>query len=424
MKLIDTLELKDQQPEAATTRGRDISVSAGAGSGKTKTLVARYLSLLDEQHAPRTVVAITFTKKAAREMRNRIRRSVQDWLSGDCPDAERQYWKDLEAEIDTARIGTIHGLCEAILRAHPAEARIDPGFGVLDEGLGAALEAQVVEETLNWATQQADLLKLFDAFSTDTLGQILSVLLDKRLDASTAFDERNFAEAWDQALKSRLADFANRVSDDTDILTALADGGLGDDAGPKLAAQVRNILPEWKAFHENLTNGNGIIAAQHLFSIRRNHCNGQTGGKNSHAKQSVKAFRETYDEWIDPWVGGKKSDDSPPNAAMESQLADTLPLLRSIYERARQVYESTKDIRHELDFDDLESKAAELLKNKEIRSRWQTQIDALLVDEFQDTNERQRQIVEALAGTQDGKLGDSLSSGMPSRASIAFVARM
>ena len=45
MNLIDTLHLKDKQPDAATTRGRDVSVAAGAGSGKTKTLVARYLSL-------------------------------------------------------------------------------------------------------------------------------------------------------------------------------------------------------------------------------------------------------------------------------------------------------------------------------------------------------------------------------------------
>ncbi len=92
MNLIDTLELKDQQPEAVTTRGRDISVAAGAGSGKTKTLVARYLSLLSENRPPRSIVAITFTKKAAREMRNRIRQAIHDWVAGDCPPAERRRW--------------------------------------------------------------------------------------------------------------------------------------------------------------------------------------------------------------------------------------------------------------------------------------------------------------------------------------------
>ena len=253
MKLVDSLDLKDTQPAAATTRGRDVSVDAGAGSGKTRTLVARYLSFLDEERLPRSVVAVTFTKKAAREMRNRIRQAIHDWVAGDCPPGERERWKEIEADIDTARIGTIHSLCESILRAHPAEARIDPGFGVLDEGLGAALKAQTVEDTLNWTTQQPDLLPLFDAFETGTLKQILTRLLEMRLEASKAFEESNLDGKWDLVLNSKLKYFADQVSAMTDDLAELANGGLAIDAGPNLADQVRGFLGEWGAFKQDLS---------------------------------------------------------------------------------------------------------------------------------------------------------------------------
>ncbi|MCL4488187.1 MAG: UvrD-helicase domain-containing protein [Chloroflexi bacterium] len=122
VKLLDTLGLKGAQGPAAAERGRDISLAAGAGCGKTKALVARYLSLLEEGYAPRAVAAVTFTDKAAREMRNRIRSAIHTWREGDCPPPERPRWQEIEADIDSARIGTIHGLCTAILRAHPAEA--------------------------------------------------------------------------------------------------------------------------------------------------------------------------------------------------------------------------------------------------------------------------------------------------------------
>ncbi|NTW44712.1 MAG: UvrD-helicase domain-containing protein, partial [Anaerolineaceae bacterium] len=64
------------QFDVASERERDVVVTAGAGSGKTRTLVARYLSLLAEGYAPESVVAITFTEKAAREMRARVRREL------------------------------------------------------------------------------------------------------------------------------------------------------------------------------------------------------------------------------------------------------------------------------------------------------------------------------------------------------------
>ncbi len=165
MTLIDALSLTPTQRQAALAEGQDVSLAAGAGSGKTRTLVARYLVQLDRGRLPREVVAVTFTEKAAREMRNRIRAEAHTWLVGACPPDARPRWAEIEADVDAARIGTIHSLCAVLLRSHPAEANVDPRFEVLEEGLAATLRAQVVDDTLAWMVGQADLAPLLAAFS-------------------------------------------------------------------------------------------------------------------------------------------------------------------------------------------------------------------------------------------------------------------
>ena len=74
--ILQQMQPSSEQNDPIFSRGQDLVVTAGAGTGKTRTLVARYLSLLSEGIPLRSIVAITFTKKAAREMRNRIREIV------------------------------------------------------------------------------------------------------------------------------------------------------------------------------------------------------------------------------------------------------------------------------------------------------------------------------------------------------------
>ena len=77
-----------EQEPAILARGCDVVVTAGAGTGKTRTLVARYLALLAEELPLRSIVAITFTKKASREMRNRVRDEMRRYLERPALDAE------------------------------------------------------------------------------------------------------------------------------------------------------------------------------------------------------------------------------------------------------------------------------------------------------------------------------------------------
>ena len=99
--ILASLKLTEPQRTAATLRDVPVVVTAGAGSGKTRALVGRYLSLLEDGLPLRSILAITFTDKAAREMRTRIRQQIGEWLAMDAPGKEQ--WQAALADLDAAR---------------------------------------------------------------------------------------------------------------------------------------------------------------------------------------------------------------------------------------------------------------------------------------------------------------------------------
>ena len=125
------MNLSPEQNAAIHTHDRNLVVVAGAGSGKTFVLVERYLALLDANPdwALNQLVAITFTQKAAQEMRDRVHSALLDRLNrahekGD--PAAIALWSARVSAMDSARIDTIHALCSAILRQNAAEAALTP----------------------------------------------------------------------------------------------------------------------------------------------------------------------------------------------------------------------------------------------------------------------------------------------------------
>src|SRR5690606_7195498 len=126
----------------------------GADCGKTFVLTARYLSHLDPRvpgalHPERIgqLAAITFTDRAARETRDRIRRRCYYGLQT-CEEADSPYWATLLRTLDNARINTIHGFCASLLRSRAVEAGLDPQFTVLKQAQAESLLSEAVDQTL------------------------------------------------------------------------------------------------------------------------------------------------------------------------------------------------------------------------------------------------------------------------------------
>ena len=173
------------------------------------------------------------------------------------------------------------------------------------------------------------------------------------------------------------------------------------------------LLATLDAAEEASTQQDAAASALALFTARRTQMKLNLGKRNSQAKDAVKALRERYDALLQPWVGGASSSDVPPDPEVDRLLAELSPLLEGLYTQALAYYRASLDEQSGLDFDDLEAGTVALLRNPAIRAHWQAEVAAVLVDEFQDTNDRQREIILGLCGEQPGRLfvvGDARQS--------------
>jgi len=148
-------QLDEPQRKEALDPERSFTVRAPAGSGKTELLIQRYLRLLAVVSKPESIVAITFTNRAANEMRQRVRDRI-DGLLRTSSDRERQTWLRHKRTLEGAVITTIHGFCSRMLHEFPVEANIDPQFVLLDEHQSIMMLEAVVEEALADAIHRGD----------------------------------------------------------------------------------------------------------------------------------------------------------------------------------------------------------------------------------------------------------------------------
>ncbi|MCC6616222.1 MAG: UvrD-helicase domain-containing protein [Anaerolineae bacterium] len=393
------MNLTPDQHAAIHTHDRNLVVVAGAGSGKTFVLVERYLALLDANPdwALNQLVAITFTQKAAQEMRDRVRMALDERLQDahQHNDAEAiSLWSARVSAMDSARIDTIHALCAAILRQNAAEAGIDPAFEVLDE-MGARILLETVLDDLfaDLALNNDPAIQLFRVYGARDIRQSL---ID-HIAVSVNPPPEDVYERWCQAWNEVAADSIRALLAD-ETFAAAADwqppGGFptGDDA----------ILRVWQT------------CLMHLGSLRRSDdfavqlsaldslssaINLQGGGAKIWGSKEAVAESRAQLRIIRDSVRNVLADIGDPPNEHDEIAASLLPLWASLLRRAHQVYSDAKYERSALDFDDLESYTRTLLtEHPPIRARYQRgEFKHLLVDEFQDTSDTQWQIVRSLA---------------------------
>ena len=399
MTLLSNFHFKGNQEKAVTVSARAIAVTAGAGSGKTLSLVGRYLHLLEQGYPLRSILAITFTEKAAREMRSRIRDSLSRISTDSSPiQPSREAFSLHPSNLDSARIGTIHGLCAEILRAHPAEAGLDPAFEVLEEGLSAALQAEAIDAALVWASTDEQSATLFGVFKENELRQILNALMSRRLDVKS-LDTDNTDLQGKEKFASALASYLTEFLDPpiwSDIFSNLS-ARHASSPEDKLELARQSVLAHWTETQQARAAQDWDAVLASLAALRKAT---STQGKKENwndietIRAAMSDLRQIYDDHL-KFLAEKS------RFALDAQLAAHLPAIHRLLDQTLLEYQSHKDERHaaRLDFDDLEGLTARLLTgHPEVRAQLQSELRAVLVDEFQDTNDRQRQIVYALTG--------------------------
>ena len=138
-----------------TSLDETLVVEAAAGTGKTSELVARLVNVLAEGRGTvQTIAALTFTEKAAGELKLRLRAGLEDERTRATDGSERRArLESAIAHLEEARVSTIHGFCNDLLHERPVEARVDPRFEVLPEQEAEALYRRAFE---GWLTEKLE----------------------------------------------------------------------------------------------------------------------------------------------------------------------------------------------------------------------------------------------------------------------------
>ncbi len=394
------MSFTDQQRKAIETLDKNLIVVAGAGSGKTRVLVERFLYLLqvDESLPLNALVAITFTREAALEMRNRVRKSLEERMQeGD----NTARWSSLLAQMDSARIDTIHGLCATILRANAPEAGIDPRFEVLEPIEAATLLHDAIDEVLHQITEvDFDLAQLFTEYDLRAVREVLSdpELLSAPLaelpDAPEALVEQ-WRNEWREMFEQE-----RRLLLNSDIVLAALDWEppVAWPRGDKLMACFEAIDARWDDFAlgEPSESQAAAEAINEAINLRGGSAK-NWGGKEelAEAKDILRTIRDALKQFL--------ARVPAPPGDMDLHAAQQVLRWQRLLLWVRQRYAQAKRQGGYLDFNDLEEGTATLLQNDAaVRQRYQqAEFRHVLVDEFQDTNARQWQIVKALTGLVD-----------------------
>ncbi|HEX3282814.1 MAG TPA: UvrD-helicase domain-containing protein, partial [Pyrinomonadaceae bacterium] len=377
-------ELQPEQAAAAYELNRHISVTAGPGSGKTMVLVERYLHILRSQKLSiDQIVAITFTNRAANEMRERLRSRLNHILqtaSGD----ERRRWLNYKRTLDGAVITTIHGFCARLLREFPVEARVDPQFTLLDEHRAQMLLEVTVEQVLTefLSTNHAEISRLTLGVGRGRLADGLAHIYREVRGQGLSFAELKAKTEQSHATELHYQQALNELSQTmTDFLMVRR-------TTPATRANHAEVSSTWPALRK-------LVSATPEHENLADYCRAVEGFRKLRP-QARGEFKE-HVQALDSLVWEKDLLGRVPQTCLDLFAKRYALELISLVTRIDERLNHEKQQLSALDFDDLELRALELLARPEVIARTSERYKFFLVDEFQDTNNVQRQLLERLA---------------------------
>ena len=224
----------------------NVVLEASAGTGKTSVLVSRYVNLLRAGVDPSNILAITFTRQAAAEMRDRIIRELRTAVGRSRADQAR--WRELRDRLGEIAISTIDAFCLSLLREFPLEADLDPAFGMADETEVPRLIQQALDRTLAVcgavAQEDINVAMVLARLGAGRVRTGLAHLLERRLVAPAAL--QRFLASGPRGLTARVAcrRAATRMADvvggvDGGLTRFLADGPREHPKFKMLARELR-----------------------------------------------------------------------------------------------------------------------------------------------------------------------------------------
>lgn len=399
----------EEQKAVIAHREGNLLVSAAAGSGKTAVLVEHVLSLILEENASlSSLVLMTFTEAAAEEMKERIKKRLEEHL-------QKGYDKRILREIallPTANISTIHAFCKRLIEENYAGLSIDAHFRIGDTGEMSLLQSDILEELLEeeYEKKEESFLAFVDQFSMGKKDKGIEELILKLYMLASAMpfpkayleglleeDSHSHREKWEKDLyidmKSRLKNLSLLYEEALDLCR--------EPNGP--IEYEERILEERDQCLSlaNTENLEDLVRGLESLSF------GRLKSTKSEGKEPVKSLRERGKKTLKSWQENYRLLPEELEEEVEEKgqkrILELVRLCLLFLER----YQKEKEERAVLDFSDLEHFALKLLYQDGHYSALADELAKsyreILVDEYQDSNLVQEYIVRALSQERFGK---------------------
>ena len=389
--------------EQVLARSSHTAIIANAGSGKTRVLVEQYIKFLLDNHSlsPRDVITITFSEQSARDIKKKIRVAVIERIQKENDEQVLKRLYQIQDRLQSATITTIHAFCAQLLRNYPVESKTDSAFGIVSSPEDQLLREECVQQTLYGALsvgykienkQTLDFVKKYGRrqvtnhilslfskrFSVRSLQKLLDIHTDEEIASSWKLHieaelDDNVIALYDRSYYDGLLEhLSKKTRPDAELLLAIYDG-------------ARSRREQLTALSEILT----YFHSGKWESIHGTRFKNVKEGLLSSLPENLKSFRlhrslaESY----------SNSEDVQSLLVRESR---SMRVLLELFCNALDLYNERKEHYSVLDFDDMLSKANELLERPEIRSELSAHYPFILVDEYQDTDDLQYEIIRSL----------------------------
>ncbi len=359
----------EEQLAAIERRRGDLLLDAGAGSGKTSVLVERFArSVLEDGIDIGAILTITFTDKAAAELRERIRLRLHELGATEAARA-----------TEGAFISTIHGFCARVLRTHALAAGIDPRFVILEAPDAQQVARAALDDALEALTHEPGGVDLIASYGLGPLRAAIAAAHDElRSRGSTLPALPPLAQAPElEPLRDELEAARARVAVE---LAEVADPGV----------RVLEALAR-------LERAAGVIAGGVPWPGELDALSLPSGNGAALSTAACASYSEALGRF---------------RAGCELRIArGTHAMLDRLLRDFGQRYARRKRAASALDFEDLELMTRDLLAGRaELRERYATRFEQIMVDELQDTNAVQLELIESIARGNLFTVGDAQQS--------------
>ncbi|MFY9170126.1 MAG: UvrD-helicase domain-containing protein [Candidatus Methanoculleus thermohydrogenotrophicum] len=421
--------LTDRQRQAALDHGTSKCVTAGAGTGKTHVLVRKYVDLLESKDGPGVagILALTFTEKAAQQMRERVRDAVAK--------KKGPGWDAVRDDLLWANISTFHAFCARVLREFPLEAGVEPGFSVLDEREAERLREEEMDNLIYGEPSEAcrdALICTLRAIGAHELKRYLSRLYEKRAAAEEFFaalerDEGAVLEAWQEILRQRkekvVQDFLMAARPKIEVLADCAARYPGE--ADSAMAYLRAIEPHLSLLKYDQPAEEVCRAVAAIAAINADRRYASRMGRKAHwDERDLDAVREAYltlYTLTKACTGTLRLSIDPDDAFTRATL-DFLHSLGTVFSAFSEAVDAAKARRGALDFSDLILYTHRLFRDRDdiVEAHFRSRFEFILVDEFQDTDSAQVAIIAAILGELAAERGKLFVVGDPKQSIYLF----